>query len=358
MNRTPPTQALLAGPRGRRLLLEYALGSESDKSRRLATAVWTAARVFEPPGATIWFGSARPSEPQPVTPAEVAQLLSQVALADVTPERLRAGLARSVDTARYWQELDGTDQLAATPEVRGALEFVADQLAPAISGWWRPVERDSQWAVQWDDTRIVAPAAISIEELRQARERQIDGERQAQHDRPIDPAANLSGDWWSMPAWLAPSTTGVTFDGSPAALWFVEDSMGWERGLVHHAAIATPARVFEVDGPEAWAELCRRFPITVTALKRHDWYRTTGRAGEWVIPDWTAVAEHYDGVHLQIGAYLTAAGTAIPVDDERGSVIAGWNPDETYWLTSAIRFEEPPQPWMSPDGQGLTWRRE
>ncbi|WP_337330840.1 hypothetical protein [Microbacterium bandirmense] len=138
----------------------------------------------------------------------------------------------------------------------------------------------------------------------------------------------------------------------------MEDSMGWERGLAYRATIATTARVFEVDGPHAWAELCRRFPITVTDLKRHDWYRTTGRAGEWVIPDWAAVAEHYDGVHLQTGAYLEAAGTAIPVDDERASVIAGWNPGETYWLTSAIRFDDSPRAWVSPDGQGDAWLRE
>ena len=82
--------------------------------------------------------------------------------------------------------------------------------------------------------------------------------------------------------------------------------------------------MFEVDGPQAWAQLCRRFSLEVTAQKRHEWYRTTGRAGRWVIPDWLRVGEVYDGVHLTAAGYLSAATTEIPVDDDCASVIAGW----------------------------------
>jgi hypothetical protein len=56
-----------------------------------------------------------------------------------------------------------------------------------------------------------------------------------------------------------------------------------------------------------------------------------------VVPDWAAVAERYDAVHLTYAGYLSSAGLAIPVedpaDDSARSLIAGWNPDATYWLT-------------------------
>ncbi|WP_423494806.1 hypothetical protein IM711_05730 [Microbacterium esteraromaticum] len=359
MKREPQIDDLLAGPRGRRLLLEYAMAVEEQKAQwQLSRAVRAAARAFEPAGTMIWIGDGPPAEPETISPAEAAHVLAQVTFAEPSQAPARSALARSIDMARYWQEPDGEDQLAATPEMRDALQRVAVHLAPAFSSWWWPMLREAQWAVQWDDEGIAAPRAISAEELRQHRARMIEGEQQAQRDGPVDPAANMSGDWWSMPAWLAPSTAGETFDGSPAALWFVEDGLGWERGFAHRATIAPDARVFEIDGPQAWADLCRRFPLVVTASRRHDWYRTTGRVGEWVIPDWASVAQHYDAVHLQTGAYLAVAGTAIEVGDGRASVIAGWNPDETYWLTSAVQFDEPPQTWVSPDGQNEEWGHE
>jgi len=48
--------------------------------------------------------------------------------------------------------------------------------------------------------------------------------------------------------------------------------------------------------------------------RRHDWWRVTGSAGAWMIPDWVAVAADYDAVHLTVGGYLT---TAEPCLDRR-----------------------------------------
>jgi hypothetical protein len=44
------------------------------------------------------------------------------------------------------------------------------------------------------------------------------------------------------------------------------------------------------------------------------------------------VAEEADAVHLTVAGYLAAAGRALPVDDRRASVIAGWAPDTTFWF--------------------------
>ena len=122
-------------------------------------------------------------------------------------------------------------------------------------------------------------------------------------------------------------------------MWFVEDSSGWERTTGRRVNIPAGARVYEVDGAQAWAELCRQFSVEVTAQKRHDWYRTTGRSGRWVIPDWPRLSELYEGVHLTVAGYLAAAGTAIAVDTDTASVIAGWAPDDTYWLTDTVNLD-------------------
>jgi hypothetical protein len=95
---------------------------------------------------------------------------------------------------------------------------------------------------------------------------------------------------------------------------------------------AVGADVLEIDGPEAWADLCRRFPLDVTATRSAHWRLATGRVGRWVIPDWAAVAEHHGGVHVSVAGYLRAAGRAIQVDDDTASVMAGWDPDSTVWF--------------------------
>ena len=114
------------------------------------------------------------------------------------------------------------------------------------------------------------------------------------------------------------------------------------------------ARVFEIDSPDAWANLCRRFPLNVTASRRHDWYRTTSRVGRWVIPDWVEVARNFDAVHLTVAGYLSTAGLAVPVEDDLMTVLAGWDPDQTFWLTEIAQNEAAHQTWAFDQDEGWT----
>ncbi|QZY50606.1 hypothetical protein [Leucobacter tenebrionis] len=151
----------------------------------------------------------------------------------------------------------------------------------------------------------------------------------------------------------------------------MEDDFGWDRAVARPVGIPPGLEIAVIRTADDWADLCREFPLAVTAEKRQDWYRTTGRAGEWVMPDWEQVAGHYDGVHLTTHAYLTAAGRAIdlgdpsapdPAHNPRASVIAGWNPDQTFWLTDRVRVWDEPAVWeqQEPDaGSGLfRWRQK
>ena len=69
---------------------------------------------------------------------------------------------------------------------------------------------------------------------------------------------------------------------------------------------------------------------------RSVWYDTTGDFRNWFIPDWVSVADDYDArPTLTMMAYLTTPGIAIPLSANSGAtVLAGWNPDTTFWLRS------------------------
>ncbi|MDN4612921.1 hypothetical protein P5G50_00535 [Leifsonia sp. F6_8S_P_1B] len=342
--------ALLDGPRGRRLALEAALqsfdGDDPDHWLIGASVMRLAGDLDVSSGrSTVTFtlvpeGEPEPPEPEWLTVPQLATVLAAAPVAGL-PSLLPA-LTSAVDSARYWQEPDGEDVLAALPELRPALLRVMEAVLahPDARTWGEPIEPRDQWEVVFETPegmRDDVPADVDADaaadpDWAEWREEAVAEEFAAATDRPTDPEAPWSGAWWSIPFTRpATLTTTRTLAGAPAGLRLVEDGFGWDR------AVSAPVRVegasvYEVDSPEAWAGLCRRFPLTATASHRHDWYRTTGRAGVWLRPDWAAVAQHYDGVHLSVAGYLRLAGRAIPVTEEAASVIAGWSPDETYWL--------------------------
>ncbi|MCI1675782.1 MAG: hypothetical protein LKI28_05815 [Ancrocorticia sp.] len=213
--------------------------------------------------------------------------------------------------------------------------------------------------MEWDTAPPHAIKAEPLSFLRTAREEITEEEILATRDRPSDATANWNGTWWSRPPWELPSTTRTLFDGSPARLWLVEDSLGWEQADTQPLGIPAGLRIYEIGTAEAWADLCACFPIEVTAQKRHDWYCTIGRDGAWVISDWVGVAEVYDAVHLQLQAYLSAAGTAIPIDGQTATVIAGWDPDQTYWFTPNVRYIGDHVRWiLEENGERSGWVRQ
>ena len=358
--------ALMAGPRGRALLMEFA----GESARAVAdewgwhpftSAVVDASYHLDPekgtPALSLFGPGAKQTDDTVVAPEEVARQLAGLDLIDVTAMLLRDLVTHSVEEAAYWQKPRGSDVLAATWPVRAALSRVADHIAATeLTSWWfSDLDSTGQQCVWWcDDTAPIVTGSIR-DLLRAHREDRIEWEARARRSRPADPTAAWSGEWWSPPPSSIWRTTRTLYDASPAGLWWVEDSMGESNAWTRSVEIENPVRVAEIANAEAWAELCLRFPLSVSAQVRHDWYRTTGRVGAWVIPDWAAVSEHYDAVHLQVGAYLSAAGRAIPVDDDTASVIAGWNPDETYWLGSSPEPTGARVAWTRNSGEA--WRR-
>lgn len=336
---TELADALLCGPRGRRLCLEY-LARTDDAVR---SAVFWLGREQDPnPGALLHMVSGdvadRDVDPK-YTDDDVAALMDGVDLVSIQMDIVRESLHASVDLARYWQEPDGEDAVAGLPVVRGALRRVAERLVRAIPGL-TATRATAQWTVDWHALRDAvplgsAPADVLAEWTRSQREE----EARAARERPADPRANWSGTWWSLPQRLL-TTRGSVLD----ALELVEDFLGWETATV--IPVRGTGQTLEIRSPEDWADLCRQYPMEVTASRRHDWFRVTGRNGRWLIPDWQRVSEQWDAVHITTLGYLSAATHLIEIDPEYGSVIGGWAPDSTIWLTDvAWETDEGREEW-------------
>lgn len=290
--------------------------------------------------------------------AEVARLIETVPLPAGGPDSatLAAALQRSVDAAMYWQPPAGEDVLAARPELDAGLARIATWAAPAAPGWWSAPLAPEQWSIGWwgHDPREAKQSLSRWREETLAHEARCATERRENRVegagdgygwsatpglQPADIDAPISGFWWSHPDGVS-STRAV--DDIPVGLWLTEDADP-EGVTVAQVQVPQNPRVLEIDTPQAWADLCHAHPLDITASRRHDWYRATGRDGDWLIPDWAAVAEEYDAVHLTVAAYLAGATRAIGVDGRFATMIAGWGPDATVWLTAVC--QQVPVPW-------------
>ena len=298
-----------------------------------------------------------PAKPEP---RDVARALSAVEVRVPDESEALALLADVVSFARYWQEPDERDLAAALPDLREPLHRVAEALASAPStAWWTsPMDRGSQWAQTFVEVgRQPEPERAAADVLGSWRGGVAETERTSEewyqtHD------GRFGGDWWSMPGHQLASTTRAMGDGAPAGLWCVEDSMDPDRVLTQRIEVPADARVVEIAGPGDWIELCREHPVDVTWSRRGVWSWCTGRTGAWVVPDWRALADQgVAAVRLSAWGYLTTAGRALDLGDGRASVVAGWDPDRTFWLCDVTPVGDVVA-WETDDsGPDRLWRR-
>lgn len=263
-------------------------------------------------------------------------------LVSLTHADLLIALEQTVNSARYWQPPDEVDEALRAPALDDTLERIARAVmdSPHATWWMSATELLTQRAVQWYhgtlggwDARF-GDRGTSI--WPSWRRQMIAEEHRALRDRPADPAAAVTGRWWSSPANSGcASTTRMVAELPAVELDLREDSLGSTRARVRQAQPRPHTRIYEIHSPADWTRLVEQYPLDVSASKRHDWFSTTGRAGHWHMPDWSAVGEDYDAAHLSVIGYLTTSGMALPVrvrHIESASVLAGWSPDETYWL--------------------------
>jgi hypothetical protein len=140
--------------------------------------------------------------------------------------------------------------------------------------------------------------------------------------------------WWVTPRLNRISDTTRGPIGSALAVklvcnddWYVSA----EKLQVWNVEIPPEAKIYEVHTPLDWIHLVERFPKLQITPDTQNWLRWTGCSGPWLTPDWKAVAEHFDGVHVSIGGHLATAYTAWPIGDHF-TILTGWHPDATFWI--------------------------
>lgn len=334
---------ILDGPRGRRLCM--VLAERSDDVRE------------------AFFHAAHDPADQPWR-RRLLQRLDALDPARTVAAAGELGLMRalgdSAAAAMYWQEPDEEDALLGHPELVEALRPLARAVgdAPETTWWSAAMEAAAQAYVQWiekpGDKDRPPPARAAAESLRRWKAQTVKDE----HDAPSfheDPSVSYSGIWWSTP-----TASGVTMTSralprlGATQLMAVEDGAGWTRARLWPTRVPQDGRTYEITGPGAWTDLVARYPLRVTRGRRHDWSRATGRTAQWYIPDWEAVAADFDAVHLTGTGYLTTAGRALNVSgtvaagdsgEPHATVLAGWGPDATYWLTGCMGPGDVPTDW-------------
>ncbi|WP_157683479.1 hypothetical protein [Microlunatus soli] len=343
-------QELVAAPRGRSLCL--------------ATA-----EVIDESVAAAWMGAGfRPEDRTKVD--ELGRVLDRLDVAAVRgwtdPLVFIGPVAHAVDFAMAWQEPEAEDVVAADPAVIEALLPIGEAiLASPAAGWWQsPIDLSTlRHTSKYDDAHPPEPPGLAgaADLVRDWRRSAVIGNHRDQLELPDDPTAPYSGVWWSSPSGRNPIPTSTrTLDGlGSIKLVWEEDSFGQCDALVRPLAVTGSPRVYEIDCPQAWTELVRRYPLDVSASRRHDWYRATGRDGGWLIPDYVAVAADWDAIHLTVAGYLSTALRALPVVDGHATVLAGWDPDQTWWLADLLQLAGPAEHWRSvesADGPDLGWQ--
>ena len=152
------------------------------------------------------------------------------------------------------------------------------------------MQLDDQHIVHWDgeESPTVRPDVPQM--LEGARQQTLEDEVRWNSRRYTSITSNFSADWWSFPhvsGHALLTSTGTFSDGSPSGLWWVEDAFDWDT-----------ASTYRLEFPDGAEEL-RLLEISA----RRSSIESRGAK--------TAAAEF-------------------------ASIIAGWNPDQTYWFSARL----------------------
>lgn len=139
-----------------------------------------------------------------------------------------------------------------------------------------------------------------------------------------------------------------------ASAWEMDDTVSRWR-----LPVRPDARVWSIDRPEDWVRLVESYPKVVTrphfgwelpGPNQHrrnisDLLDVAGQRGarasikRHVLPDWRAVADDVDGVHLSWAGYLTSEGYVADLAGGGVTMLRYWFSERTLWLNDV--FETP-----------------
>ena len=104
--------------------------------------------------------------------------------------------------------------------------------------------------------------------LEQWRAEALDNERQFLEYQIEDPDRNIGGEWWSTPFANGTTETTRARDGIGALGVFLEEDSSSNEARVQPVRIYGAPRIYEITGPQDWANLVDTYPLPVPASRR------------------------------------------------------------------------------------------
>lgn len=98
--------------------------------------------------------------------------------------------------------------------------------------------------------------------------------------------------------------------------------------------VSPSAHVYEVHEPHAWHRLCLAYPAPSCLAY------STSRPDALIEPDWQAVSQDWDGIHVSVGGLLTTERVRWGTPG-RQTHLFGWCVESTAWLRWVFRRVEP-----------------
>ena len=205
------------------------------------------------------------------------------------------------------------DHEIIVPGVRALANEKADQARaiiehPATDWWFEPLDLNRQaWlSVNWEVDKFIYGTPPNTDKWTRPQNPSGPWERYAQKPIGNQSTSTLYG----------PRLTSelIAYDDRVGDFWCQFPLAWWAMRFPQDA------RVFEIHGPSDWHELCVRYPAI---------YEDDGR----LVPNWGAVSEEWDGVHLSLGGLLTTEQARY--ESSAGwTMLEYWHAEQTYWLRS------------------------
>ena len=217
----------------------------------------------------------------------------------------------------------------APQSVRGRVADAVPEFMRQL--WSRPCARDKQVELAWRSRGFLEPTCLPVvQSLAQGRwwtrpecGESLRGEPPTHYEPCL---VTTTGPWLSAPCVAAFGQEDSYGEPWPCG----EEDMMW-RPIV---PVFEP-RVYEIDNAAAWIHLVEahpaRFVSTAGAQQRTHGLELWFADHRLYEPDWPAVAQEWDAVHLTQLAYAECAYAVIPCLDGV-TTITGWGPDATVWL--------------------------
>ena len=126
-------------------------------------------------------------------------------------------------------------------------------------------------------------------------------------------------------------------------LWTVDRPSDWVRLVEMYPMIASRSHLgWELPGPNQHNEDTGR----LTSVEGQHALRTV--VSRHVLPDWSAVAQDFDGVHLSWAGFLTSEGYVSDLPSHGVTMLRYWRSERTLWLRDVFGQPEPlPAPQLS-----------